>query len=87
MVVLEAAASGLPTIGTAAGYIADWAPDAALAVPAGDDEALAQGILTLLGDPHRLEGIAREARRRVSEYDVVTTARTFEQLYERTIGR
>src|SRR5581483_9970200 len=37
VVVLEAAVSGLTTIGTAAGYIDDWSPQAACAVPAGDD--------------------------------------------------
>jgi len=33
---LEAAVAGVPTVGTAVGQIADWAPDAAIAVPIGD---------------------------------------------------
>jgi glycosyltransferase involved in cell wall biosynthesis len=81
VVVLEAAASGLPAIGTAAGYIADWSPDGAHGVPAGDDVALADGILALLADPVRRERMAREASRRVCEYDAERTAASLEELH------
>ena len=37
-VVLEAAACGVPVVGTAVGYIADWAPERAVAVPARDPQ-------------------------------------------------
>ena len=33
IVVLEAAAAGVPTVGTRVGYVADWDPDRAVAVP------------------------------------------------------
>ena len=53
--VLEAAVAGVPTVGTAVGQIADWAPDAAIAVPIGDAAALAGAIERLAGDePERL---------------------------------
>jgi glycosyltransferase involved in cell wall biosynthesis len=47
---LEAAVAGVPTVGTAVGQITDWAPDAAIAVPIGDAEALADAIERLAGD-------------------------------------
>ena len=48
VVVLEAAASGVATVGTAVGYVADWNPDRAVAVPVQDAEALANAIADLL---------------------------------------
>jgi glycosyltransferase involved in cell wall biosynthesis len=81
VVVLEAAASGLATIGTAAGYIADWSPYGALGVPAGDEAALADGILMLLADPIRREHMAREAERRAHAHDADWTSQAIEQLY------
>jgi glycosyltransferase involved in cell wall biosynthesis len=39
--VCEAAAAGVPTVGTAVGLVAELAPEAALAVPAGQPAALA----------------------------------------------
>jgi glycosyltransferase involved in cell wall biosynthesis len=38
LVVLEAAIVGVPTVGTAVGHVAEWAPDAAVAVPVRDPE-------------------------------------------------
>jgi glycosyltransferase involved in cell wall biosynthesis len=81
VVVLEAAASRLATIGSAVGYIADWAPEAAFAVPVGDDVALAEGILSLLGDTPRRERLAREAQRRARACDADWTAKAMERLY------
>ena len=79
---LEAAASGLATIGSAVGYVADWSPEAAVAIPAGDDVALAEGILSLLGDPARRERLAREAQLRARACDADWTAKAMEQLYQ-----
>jgi glycosyltransferase involved in cell wall biosynthesis len=81
VVVLEAAASSLPTIGSAVGYVADWSPYAAYAVPAGDETALADGILTLLGDPARRERMAHEAARRARAQDADWSANAMERLY------
>lgn len=77
--VLEAAASGVPTVGTPVGWVADWAPDAAVAVPAGNPAALAAAIRSLLLDPDRRAAIARQARARVPLAD--DTAAAFEALY------
>ncbi len=81
VVVLEAAAAGVPAIGTAAGYIADWSPDGAHGVRAGDEAALADGILMLLADPVRRERMARDAMRRAHAHDADWTAKAMEQLY------
>src|SRR5205814_2229462 len=41
VVILEAAAAGLATVGTAVGYVADWDPERAVAVPVQNPAALA----------------------------------------------
>jgi glycosyltransferase involved in cell wall biosynthesis len=87
VVVLEAAASGLPTIGTATGYIADWSPGGACGVPAGDAAALADGILMLLGDSDRRERLACEAAKRVRTHDADETTYALEQLYGKMSAR
>jgi glycosyltransferase involved in cell wall biosynthesis len=61
--VLEAAASGLPVVGTSVGFIADWAPEMALATPIGDPGALAKALRHVLvsrGDRERLASRAQE---------------------------
>ena len=78
---LEAAIAGVPTVGTAVGHIAEWAPDAALAAPVGDAAGIARHIETLyMDDQHRLR-LAIEAQRRAMQEDADHTARCFEQLY------
>jgi hypothetical protein len=46
--MLEAAVVGVPTVGTAVGHIAEWAPSAATSVAVGDAAALARAIGMLL---------------------------------------
>ncbi|MGC4081374.1 MAG: glycosyltransferase [Vicinamibacterales bacterium] len=53
VVVLEAAACGVPVIGSSVGYIADWAGDRSVAVPPGDPHALADAIDALLRSPEQ----------------------------------
>ena len=79
---LEAACAGLPTVGTRVGYIADWEPDRAAAVPAGDPGALAAAIVVLLQDPARRARLAGSARSWTLDHDADWTARRFEELYE-----
>jgi glycosyltransferase involved in cell wall biosynthesis len=79
--VLEAAVAGVPTVGTAVGHIAEWAPDAAVAVPLRDAAALARETIALLRDEPRRLAIAREAQRRAIAFDADWTARRFEELY------
>jgi glycosyltransferase involved in cell wall biosynthesis len=49
--ILEAAACGTPVAGTAVGFVADWAPERAVAVPCGAAESLADAVHTLIANP------------------------------------
>jgi glycosyltransferase involved in cell wall biosynthesis len=79
--MLEAAALGVPTIGTAVGHIVEWAPAAAICVPVGDWVALAHAMQALLGDEEQRLRIAHAALRRATDEDADYTARCFQALY------
>jgi glycosyltransferase involved in cell wall biosynthesis len=79
--VLEAAACGLASVGTSVGYLADWSPDRALAVPPRDPAALADGIVSLLRNPARRRRLAAAARDWTLAHGADWTARQFEDLY------
>jgi glycosyltransferase involved in cell wall biosynthesis len=81
VVVGEAAAAGLPTVGTAVGIVAELAPERALAAPVGDERALAEGILALLRDPPRRERMGHAARDWARQHDADWTAARFEQIF------
>ncbi|MGH9507174.1 MAG: glycosyltransferase family 4 protein, partial [Terriglobales bacterium] len=80
-VVLEAAAAGLPTAGTAVGLMAEMAPEAALAVPVRDPEALAQGILSLLVNERKRSSLGRKAQQFARQYDADWTTGQLEAVY------
>jgi glycosyltransferase involved in cell wall biosynthesis len=79
---VEAAALGVPTVGTAVGHVADWAPELASAVPVGDDAALGHAILELLGDPARRLAMGARARAWARLHDADATADAFTRIYE-----
>jgi len=82
MVVLEAAASGVPTVGTAVGVVPDLSPDAAIATPVGDPAALADALLRLAGDADLRRGMGQAALARVQvEYAYAPVAQRFADLY------
>jgi glycosyltransferase involved in cell wall biosynthesis len=78
---LEAACAGVPTVGTTVGYIADRAPDAAVAVPVGDAEALASAVAGLLRDRDRRAQIAAAAGAWAETHDADWSAGEFERIY------
>jgi glycosyltransferase involved in cell wall biosynthesis len=81
LALLEAAAVGVPTVGTAVGHIAEWAPEAAIAVPVGNIEALAAALHQVLSDePLRLR-LAHVAWRWALREDADYTVGCFERLY------
>jgi glycosyltransferase involved in cell wall biosynthesis len=86
VVMLEAAAIGVPTVGTAVGHIAEWSPRAAVAVPVGDYTGLAGAIRDLLEDEDRRLRIASEALNRAVGEDADYTAQRFRALYARLIA-
>lgn len=82
--VLEAAACGLATVGTAIGHVTDLAaldPPAAVMVPDRTPEAVAAAIVGLLTDPDARGRIADAARTWVLAHDADRTAHDFEEIY------
>lgn len=81
MVTLEAAACSVPTVGSAVGLLND---DAALgvAVPPGDEMALAEALGSMLGDGDARQAAGERARARVLEaYMIEETARRLREVY------
>jgi glycosyltransferase involved in cell wall biosynthesis len=87
LVVLEAAARGVPTIGTGVGHVADLAPAAAVAVPVGHPGALAAATIELLNQPARRRAIGQAARSWAKAHDADWTAQAFEAIYAEVIRR
>lgn len=86
VVLLEAACTGLPIVGSAVGYLSDWSPDRAAGVPPGDPGALAAAIEALLRDPKRRHDMALAATAWAREHDANWTANAIEDLYRDVIA-
>ena len=83
LVALEAAVAGVPCLGTAVGHIAEWgAQGAALAVPVGDDQALAGAILRVGSDEPLRMDLARRAQALAIAEDAEFTAARFLALHD-----
>jgi glycosyltransferase involved in cell wall biosynthesis len=80
--VLEAAAAGLPVVGTRVGFVSDWAGTASVAVPPGDAHALAAAISSTLGDRQRRSDLARAASSIAADLSPERTASDMARLYE-----
>jgi glycosyltransferase involved in cell wall biosynthesis len=85
--VLEAAAAGVPVVGTRVGYVSDWAADKALAVGAATPQALASAIRTLHTDKKRADQMALAAQAWSRAHDADWTAAQFDQLYQELVRR
>jgi glycosyltransferase involved in cell wall biosynthesis len=82
MVTLEAAACGLPTVGTAVGLLPDY-PNLGISVPVGDDTALAHAINELLSDKQKRIELGQSARKLVEEqFTIEETVKQFRRLYQ-----
>jgi glycosyltransferase involved in cell wall biosynthesis len=79
--VLEAAASGVPVVGTLAGYVADWSPLQAMGVGDVTPQSFADAILTLHADPERRRSMAAAAQTFALAHDAVWSASRFEEMY------
>jgi glycosyltransferase involved in cell wall biosynthesis len=80
--VLEAAAAGVPVLGTPAGYVADWSPMKAMALGDAIPESLADAILNLHAEPDRRRSMAAHARTFSIAHDATWSAAQFDQLYK-----
>ena len=81
--VLEAAAAGVPVVGTRAGFIADWAPERAIAVSAPTPESLAKVITTVAANAESSRTAAAQSWTR--ERDAVSAAASFESMYRQLV--
>lgn len=81
LVALEAAVTGVPTVGTSVGHLVEWAPAAAVIVPVGATVALADAIERVLGDEVLRLRLAAAAQRLAIREDADHTARAFDALY------
>jgi len=79
--VLEAAAAGVPIVGTAVGFVQDWSPLKAMAVGDAIPESLADAILTLHDDIDRRRSMAAAARTFAIAHDATWAAGQFDELY------
>ena len=82
--VLEAAAAGVPVIGTRVGYVADWAPDRAVAIDQPTAQATADAINWLHRNPNRANTMAGKAQAWALQRDASWVAARFEALYRET---
>ncbi|GIW51532.1 MAG: hexosyltransferase [Gemmatimonadales bacterium] len=85
--LVEAAAVGVPTVGTAVGHVVDLAPRAAVAVPVGDWNRLAAEIGCLLDNDDRRLALAEEAQKWAVRENADWTCQRFEELYEEVARR
>ena len=81
VVALEAAASCLPVVGTSVGYLADWSPRAARAVPVADAAGLADAVLEMLNDAEARQRQAASAHHWAIAHDADWSAAEFTRLY------
>lgn len=85
--VLEAAAAGVPIVGTRVGYVADWAPGAAEALDDPAPGALAGAIARLLDAPDRRRALAERAQAFATAHDVRWSAAALEETYASLLRR
>jgi glycosyltransferase involved in cell wall biosynthesis len=86
LVLLEAAAVGVPAVGTAVGHFVEWDRTASLTAPPGDAEGLALAIAAVAFDEPLRMGLAAEAQRQALREDADATASAFLGRYETLVG-
>lgn len=87
MVTLEAAACGIPTVGTAVGLLPDY-PELGISVPVGDATALANAINELITDNKKRIALGQSARKLVEErFTIQETVRQFRSVYAELIAK
>ena len=87
--IIEAMMAGKSVVVSAAGGSAELVEDGVTGrlVPPGDASALASAIADLLSDPAKAAEMGRRAREVALErYDIRTTARAIEDIYEKVLA-
>lgn len=84
---LEAATAGVPTVGTRVGCIADWAPEASVAVPVGDPAALANAIADLAANEEERMRVAKAAHARALAHTADDYAAQVRRIYADVAAR
>lgn len=86
--LLEAMASGLPSVVTPVGGILDAVTDEqeALIVPVRDPAAVAHALLRVFESPALARRLGEGARARVDEFDVRAFAAQLDRIYQRILG-
>jgi glycosyltransferase involved in cell wall biosynthesis len=79
--VLEAAACGVPTVGTAVGLVHELAPDAAVSVPIAHPSAMSAAIIRLLDEEDQRNRLSQAAMIWTRIHNADWTADQFEALY------
>ena len=90
LALLEAMAAGKPVVATAVSGSIEVVEDGVtgVLVPPNDPEALARGLIHVLGSPDVARRLGEAGRRRVAQrYTLPTVARAYEALYERLLRR
>lgn len=85
--VLEAAAAGLPIVGTSVGFVSDWREEAAVAVPTRDAAALGAAIVDVARAPERRIKLGARARAWALEHSANRTAQAMMALYASVASR
>lgn len=86
LVALEAAACGLPGVGTAVGVLPELGP-ACVTVPVGDVDALAEAIVRLLEDDDCRHSMGATARTQIErEFALSCTVRKLAQVYDEVVA-
>ena len=87
MVAVEAAASGLPVVGTRVGVLPDLG-EGALTVPVGDEAGLVDALASVLDDPRRAAAMGMAGRRAAEDrFDLDRTSAALLAEYETLVSR
>lgn len=81
MSILEAMASGLPIVSTRVGGIADVVTDNGVLVDAGDSDALASAMSSILDDDDGRMKMGQRSREKAKSYSVECVSASYEELY------
>jgi len=87
--ILEAMALGKPVVATDVGGNGELINhgDTGFLIPLGDEEALAEAIMTLLQDTERAQAMGRRAKQKVdSQFSVSNMVRRYQNIYEATLN-